>query len=444
MTTRFSNYFLIAFTLLIISCASEEQDLDKDLKFAINTSPYSRGLSSYRLPSSTDFRSIPQDRLNPITVEKVALGVQLFHESGFGTIGEFADHSQTYSCASCHHAGAGFQANMMQGIGDGGLGFGMSGEGRAADKFVAVGKIDVQPLRSPSVLNSAYQTNTLWNGQFGSTALNEGTESLWPDDTPIAINRLGYEGVEVQAIAGLAVHRHEFTEEAVIELGYKEMFDKAFASVPMERRYTSEMAGLALAAYERTVLANKSPFQLWINGDNAAMTEEEKMGALLFFQKGDCASCHNGPNLANMEFHAIGMNNFNPTDVINFKADDPSGLGRASFTKRTEDEYKFKVPQLYNLKDSPFYGHGASFTSVRDVIAYKNTAIAENTAVPNSQLSDAFVQLQLTEEEIDLLTVFVEDALYDADLFRYVPAQVASGACFPNNDWLSRADLNCN
>ncbi|MEM6723044.1 MAG: cytochrome-c peroxidase, partial [Bacteroidota bacterium] len=106
--------------------------------------------------------------------------------------------------------------------------------------------------------------------------------------------------------------------------------------------------------------------------------------------------------------------------------------------------FKFKVPQLYNLKDSPFYGHGSTFTSVEDVVAYKNAGIAENTSVPAGQLASSFQPLNLTEYEIYQITAFVEDALYDPDLLRYTPNTLPSGLCFPNNDLDSKADLGCN
>lgn len=429
--------------LLLCSCSNTESTIDDELRFAINTSPGSQGLSHYRMPLSNQYSKIPQDPRNPLTAEKVQLGQLLFHEPGFGTIGEFSEMKQTYSCASCHHASGGFQANVIQGIGDGGIGFGIVGEGRQVDLFVEMAKVDVQPLRTPSAMNIAFQSNVLWNGQFGATALNEGTESVWPDEGPIAVNRLGYEGTEIQAIAGLTVHRHLFDEEAVTELGYSAMFDAAFPEFQEEERYTNETAGLAIAAYERTILSNDAPFQRWLRGGTSWMSDSQKEGGLLFFGKAGCNNCHNGPGLAAMEFHAIGLNNFNPDEVANFMLDDPSGLGRGGFTKNSNDDYKFKVPQLYNLKDSPFYGHGASFTSVKELIAYKNEAIPENGTVPESQLSPFFTPLDLSEEEITQLTDFVENALYDPNLMRYEPTSLLSGMCFPNNDWRSKDDLGC-
>jgi len=429
--------------VIITACSDLDRGPDDELRFVINTAPNSRGLSSFRMPLSDQLSSIPQDPQNPLTADKVRLGQLLFHEPGFGTVGEFSEMSQTYSCASCHHAEAGFQANVVQGIGDGGIGFGMSGEGRQVDLFVEMSKVDVQPLRSPSAMNVAYQTNMLWNGQFGATAANVGTESEWPMEGPIATNRLGYEGVETQAIAGLTVHRHLVDVASVSDLGYREMFDKAFPEFDASERYSNETAGLAIAPFERTILANNSPFQRWLRGGSSWMSDAQKEGARLFFTKGRCIDCHNGPGLANMEFHAIGLNDFDPADVVNFMSDDPSRLGRGGFTKRTEDEYKFKVPQLYNLKDSPFLGHGASFRSVRDIIAFKNVGEAENSRVPKDQLSPLFQPLGLTDEEVDLIADFVENALYDPSLSRYLPTTLPSAMCFPNNDWKSREDLGC-
>ena len=77
------------------------------------------GKSFFELPASDDFASIPQDPLNPLTKDKVALGKLLFHETGLGIHPKLDLGKETYSCASCHFASAGFQACRQQGIGEG-------------------------------------------------------------------------------------------------------------------------------------------------------------------------------------------------------------------------------------------------------------------------------------------------------------------------------------
>ena len=353
----------------------------------------------------------------------------------------------TYSCASCHFASAGFQAGRFQGIAEGGTGFGINGESREANIQYLEENLDVQPIRSPSVLNNAYQINLLWNGQFGATGLNTGTESAWTFGTPKEANFLGYEGLETQAIAGLKVHRMNIDSIPTIieDLGYKDLFDVAFSNIPQNERYTRENTGLAIAAYERTLLPSEAPFQKWLKGDKNAMTDQEKNGAILFFTDAGCASCHNGPGLNSMEFHALGMDDLFscPEETFKTEMDNTENLGRGGFTGEDEEMFKFKVPQLYNLSDSPFYGHGASFRSIKSVIEYKNIAVRQNTGVPNDKLSDQFVPLHLSDIEINDLTIFIKYALRDPNLERYVPESLPSGNCFPFNDPEARLDLGC-
>lgn len=54
------------------------------------------------------------------------------------------------------------------------------------------------------------------------------------------------------------------------------------------------------------------------------------------------------------------------------------------------------------------------------------------------------VPLNLTEAEIDLIILFLEESLYDNNLERYVPEVLPSGNCFPNADYMSSSDLGCN
>ena len=141
-----------------------------------------------------------------------------------------------------------------------------------------------------------------------------------------------------------------------------------------------------------------------------------------------------------MLLRSLGMNDLNGPGIVNGPTQD---LGRGGFTQNPEDNFKFKVPQLYNLKDSPFFGHGGNFTSVREVVEYKNAAVPQNSMVPASQLAADFHPLGLTENEITDLVNFIENALYDANLMRYVPDALPSGNCFPNNDAISIIDQGC-
>ncbi len=440
--------------VLLVGACSDDDDpgtggdntidqLNQALTTLMEDAANGQGLAFYTMPASNDFASIPQDPNNPITSEKVELGKLLYHETGLLSEAKHSEAIGLSSCAGCHHAQAGFQAGLAQGIGDGGKGFGTKGEGRVPNfDLYSESELDVQPIRSPTAMNGAWQQVMLWNGQFGAVGPNVGTEAQWTDGTPKAVNELGFEGLETQAIAGLSVHRLEIDKSAMVDnTTYQDLFAQAFPGDEI----TIQNTGLAIAAYERTLLANESPFQKWLRGDKQAMGEQELRGAVVFFgTKANCVACHTGPALNSMSFHAIGVHDLAGGGVYGDAPDDATKFGRGGFTGNSADNYKFKTPQLYNLDDSRFYGHGASFQSIRAVVEYKNAAVAENTDVPTSQLAAEFSPLGLTDQEVDDLTAFLTTALYDANLARYLPSELPSGQCFPFNDEQARIDLGCN
>ncbi|HHS95771.1 MAG TPA: cytochrome-c peroxidase, partial [Phaeodactylibacter sp.] len=412
---------LLAAALFFTACQKDDDNssaqLDDELGIAIEAAG---GISSFQLPDSDDLDQIPQDPKNPLTPAKVALGKLLFHESALAIAPMKDLATGTYSCASCHFARAGFQAGRFQGIGEGGVGFGINGEGRNRNNMYQEEELDSQPIRSPSAMNVAYQKNVLWNGALGATGVNVGTEASWTAGTPLENNHLGYEGLETQAIAAITVHRMGVDMDVLEPLGYKERFDMVFSDFPEDQRYSTETAGLAIAAYERVLLANRAPFQKWLKGEHNAMTNDEKRGAILFFDKAKCVSCHNGPSLAAMDFYAIGLKDLIdcPEEVFRVSEDGKERKGRGGFTGNPADDYKYKVPQLYNLADSPFYGHGSNFTSIRAILEYKNNGVAENSEVPASQLAEEFKPLGLSSDELDDLTAFISNALHDDQLMR--------------------------
>ncbi|MFS4445264.1 cytochrome-c peroxidase [Maribacter sp. 2307UL18-2] len=433
--------------LFIGSCSVDSELLDikvtaEDLALKEQLTELSGSLDFYILPESDDLENIPADPKNPLTAEKVLLGQLLFHETGLATNAKLEANKGTYSCASCHHRAAGFQSGIKQGIGDGGSGFGLFGEARKLTADYTAEMADVQPIKSPTVLNAAYQKVMLWNGQFGATGPNLGTESNWTPDTPKETNTLGFEGVETQAIAGLTVHRMSVTKEFLDDSGYTFLFDQAFPDLPEAERYTLTTTGLAIAAYERTLLANESNFQKWLKGSSNAMSIEEKKGAALFFGKANCYECHSGPALNSEAFYALGLGDL-AEPAVPILVDEATKKGRGGFTKNPSDDYKFKVPQLYNLKDVNFFGHGGSLQSIKEIIVYKNRAVKESFDVSDEQLADQFIPLNLDLDEIEQLTQFVENSLQDKNLQRYEPSGLPTEKCFPNADRQSKEDLNC-
>lgn len=397
----------------------------------------SGGTRQYLLPASTQYDQLPQDPRNPITSEKVALGELLFHETGL------AFHSKneangSWSCATCHFAKAGFQDKRVQSLADGGEG---DDEWRKIMAHARPEDLDAPFIRSPTILNLAYQENMLWNGMAGSGEDNLKHRDKWAKGKPHGFNFLGYQGAETQAVIALGVHRqshegldYETVHDAVPALEkhpvYSKMFAEAFPKQPPSR----ETIALAIAAYERTVVAEEAPFQRFLRGDFQALSTQEIQGAQLFFGKANCSSCHSGPALNSMSFHSVGLHDMR----VEFGEgpDEAARQGRGGFTGREQDMYKFKTPQLYNLVDVGSLGHGGSFvsdeqsTALEKMLRYKLRGQAENQEIPEAQLASEFVAMQkvdFSESEIQSLLAFLENGLRDPNLYRFQPHSLPSG-----------------
>lgn len=449
MKTRYLYFLSIAF-LLLVSCEDSEDyelartELDIRLEELLEQNSNGQGKPYFILPESDDFNSIPQDPLNPLNTYKVALGQLLLHETATGGIPKMSQMDETYSCATCHPVASSFYAGRRQGIGEGGTGFGFAGEGRQIDLNMPLDSVDLQPVRPPTLLNVAYQEVALWNGSLGATGVNTGTESRWAAAGALE-NNLGFQGLETQGLVGQATHRLKIDEEFVNNNGYRWLFNKAFENIDESERYTPLNAALAIAAFNRTLLANQSPWQKYLKGDYNAISEKEKKGAIVFANKGQCITCHTGPALKDQDFHAFGFGHFDDSNeavVLNDNGFDTVKRGRGGFTGNISEDYKFKTPTLYNLRDAGFYGHGSTFSSIEEVVRYKNnTSLQDQNA--SSNLALQMGTINLTEDEISDLVFFLENSLYDADLLRYIPDAVKSGNCFPNADAQSKIDLGC-
>ena len=438
---------LIVAVFLLYSCSTDTLPVSEYDVSLINTiervSP-TGDISTFIMPEEGDYTQFVQEPTNPMTPAKVELGKLLFFETGLAAdavkeVGKF-----TYSCGTCHVPAKGFMPGTAQGIADGGIGFGINGESRTRFNLYEDDELDTQGARPLSLLNAGFITNTSWTAMFGAGGLNEGTEDVWGVHVEgTEVNHLGLAGLESQNIEGLHLHRMVFDREIAEEYGYKELYDNVFPEFPEEERYSIMTTSFAISAYIRSLVPNEAPFQKWLKGDMSAMTTQEKKGATLFFDKAGCVNCHKGPGLNNQNIYAVGVKDlYEAPEAVATGPAEFRNLGRAAFTNREEDMFKFKVPQIYNMKDSPFYFHGSSKRSLREVVEYFNDAIPENEKVDRN-ISAFFRPLNLTEEEIDDLTVFIETGLFDPNLNRYMPTEILSGNCFPNNDVLSRVQMGC-
>jgi hypothetical protein len=105
--------------------------------------------------------------------------------------------------------------------------------------------------------------------------------------------------------------------------------------------------------------------------------------------------------------------------------------GRKEITRRDEDAFKFRVVTLRQLKDVRTFFHNGSFRTVRDVVEYFNAGVPQDpVAGAAPTLSTRFTNprgpgsprgLGLSREQVDDLTDFLDNALYDPAFVTFDP-----------------------
>lgn len=171
---------------------------------------------------------------------------------------------------------------------------------------------------------------------------------------------------------------------------YKKEFNKAFGEDA-----TQQNIAKAIAAYERTLIASRSPFQRYVNGDAKAISAAAKRGFELFQGKAQCIACHSAPLLTDNAFHNIGVPQVGP-----LKED----LGRYAVTKDDADKGAFKTPSLYNSASFTFFMHDGAMSTMNQVIEHYNKG-----GNPKDAHQDGIIQpLKLTRKEKANLVAFMK------------------------------------
>ena len=244
--------------------------------------------------------TIPAVADNPATPEKIALGKALFFDPRLSASGVF-------SCYSCHNLTTGGDDNMETSVGHG---------------------WQKGPRNSPTVLNSVLNEAQFWDGRADD--LKEQAKG------------------PIQAGVEKANTPENVVETLTSMPAYIGWFQ---ASYPGEDDpVTFDNMARAIEVFEATLIT-PAPFDAWLNGDDAAMTDDAKAGLALFMDKG-CASCHSGVNLGGNGYYPFGLVEKPGADVL------PEGdKGRFAVTETVSDEYVFRASPLRNVALTAPYFH---------------------------------------------------------------------------------------
>ena len=152
-----------------------------------------------------------------------------------------------------------------------------------------------------------------------------------------------------------------------------ERFRAAFGEGSAEQLVTFDNIALALAAYQRSATFAASPWATYVRGDNGAIPEAAKRGALVFFRTtaqggAQCGACHTGDTFTNERHHALGFPQVGPGKGDGVGGTDDFGRGRE--TPLALDRYRFRTPSLLNVELTAPYGHAGAYPDLDTVVAH--------------------------------------------------------------------------
>ncbi len=134
---------------------------------------------------------------------------------------------------------------------------------------------------------------------------------------------------------------------------YAELFELAFGDPDI----TAVRIAFAMGTYQRTLIPNQTPWDLWNDGDEGAMTFEQKAGFSLF-QASACGFCHAAPTFSNFDLMVDGVR-----PVF-------EDIGRQGVTGLSADRGKFKTPSIRNVALRNRLMHTGGLSDIDDIFDF--------------------------------------------------------------------------
>ncbi len=192
--------------------------------------------------------------------------------------------------------------------------------------------------------------------------------------------------------------------------------------------------GKAIAAYERLVVSRNAPWDRFVAGDGAAISQDAVRGYKLFVSKAYCINCHEGPLFSDSKLHNIGVpsaggvvdrgryDNIVKAIANKFRGDgawsDDVAAGTAKIATQPDyvpldggvapdsDLGLFRTKHLRQIAHTGPYMHNGSFPTLLDVMALYAAGGGDGGV---GTLDKAFLShVPISGEEMAELVAFLE------------------------------------
>lgn len=460
-----------AFTLPNITPRTPEYNVIDDMDEALRQVIARQGLTAY-----------PGHAIREGNTPLAQLGRDLFFDP-------ILSGDRNISCATCHHPALAMADGRVLPIGTGGVGLGTERDYLShiilSDEYYNRNLRGAEvpnpangmfvPRNSPTIINSALLDAQFWDGRienyaFGIASIEPNVaaleltdalvaQALFPITSRVEMGGATFGEAQPMSIRMLLVERLMSVPE------YQRRFQQIFGTETI----TPVQIATAIAAFERQLVFTDSAWDDYIDGDDDALTEQQKRGALLFYgalnDAVNCAICHTGDSFTDLQYHNLLVPQIGPGkgNGVSRRED----WGRANVTFDWRDRYQFRTAPLRNVALTAPYFHTGAYQTLEDVIWHHADVWTwaqdydPSTHLPQSfysmyRASDLEAQsrfvspiladgLPLSERDVADLVAFLH-SLTDAealDLAHLVPDSVPSGLSLdPIPDELSFVQVN--
>jgi cytochrome c peroxidase len=331
---------------------------------------------------------VPVPKENPVTPAKAVLGKMLFWD-------EQLSSDNTVACGTCHQPryGGGAHQLLRHPRGDG---FGAAGI-----------KTQITRRQPSSFLLAQHTPRLFWDGRASGTfkdpltdkvLIHKGgaleSQALEPilNDTEMAHEGRTWKDVASKLEKARSLALATDLPKDVTVTPYPRLFEAAFG----DPKITPARIAFAIASYERTLVADQTPYDKFVAGDPSAITPRQVNG-FHAFQRAGCGKCHTPPQFTDFSFRNIGLG---PPKK------DP---GRQEVTGRHRDRGKFKVPSLRNVGLRVRFMHNGKFRRLRETFFHYRQIGQDDSEENLDPLLEGGLYLEQTRAVEDFLVNALTD-----------------------------------
>ena len=183
---------------------------------------------------------------------------------------------------------------------------------------------------------------------------------------------------------------------------YPDLFKQAFGDPGIDAVRVAE----AIATYERTLVADQTPYDLGTRPGKAEDPEIQR--GLLLLDTAHCTACHKPPLFTDNKFHNVGLRR--PFQ----------DKGRGKVSGDPADGGRFKTPTLRNSGLRASFMHTGEFTDLHRVLDHYVTPKAEADPLPGTdQPYKTTIEDNQRQQIIDFLVTDLTDPRVAAEQFPF-------------------------